>query len=1045
MSTTDWQYGPFDVDARNNYLAPRYFVPKIFVDTDKTWAKIAPIATLCDPHGEELPQRISRIQMAYDDTYVYLHARCEDPAPKLTGVPPHSNSFWQQDHIEFRLATNPANQYDQTQFIIAPDGQVFDNKGIGKIPDALRARGRVDVQGWSVEFRVTWAAMGVPVPSFGTVVRGTAVHVKWNGTDPDFACISALELGFTQAERFAEFVFGGDIPAVQLRSLTSGERILRRGTSPFAAVLANTTDKPISGRLMVWKEKGVNTDGWCSATPLKLEPGETKLDLPLELDRPQFYRYRFWFEADGQARELAAVSLRAAAPQVDPAALNLQHPYIFFTEARQAEIARKAKNPAFATLIRNTATTPDDLKVTNVLDDSDQDFGDDITGKLWYVAGHTATAAQRGEPSPSRRVYELANDDVRAVMHYAQEKHCLDDAGKLIFRSFLNGLLRRRDFYAAEDFADVEMGAATKALLQKGVAKLTDMEVRRLNKLLLQDAYPHHYGNRSEHFGMIGRLGSLLYKFIITHDLKLVDTASKIVKYVNGVISPGRYTDLHPGMASTALALAYDTFHPHIAESDRAAWRGLCGKFLKLHLTTARERMWNCTTIANANSVCNCGGGLIALALLKENADAPESLYLARKLIRQYIDYCWGPDGGCTEGVQYWDYGGTNFLHFAYALQSVLDTDDGLLSHPSVEQCMNNIRVSLCNDGDLHGVNDTVPVAMNGEIAWLVAGRFNDPFALWYGDHAARRQEQDAANKRTRPYGAAPLFSLLLRPDVPECTDQPPLPTAYRMRDIQYSIIRSGENYDCVLDAGLKGSRPPYTHHNQGDTGSMFLDLRGERLLIDPGYYKDKPTMHTLPIINSKAPKEPFAFVGEITDCVSRGDLRHVACDATKAYRGAAARVKRHLVMLGEEGVVMLDDIVVPEGKVLAQYQAGGATSDLGEARAILIEGAKAKLGLQLLTRPELKLTLHPERNLHDIHWGYHFATCRWFPLDGEYTPDEMDPLITVFLDATKRKPKAAKCKIKDGVAMISLPSGRKIVFQYFDGQWRLDLAKSVQ
>lgn len=1046
MSSNDWSYAPLDVDPRNNYLPPRYFVPKIFVDTDKTWAKIAPVAMLTDEHGEENPQRTSRIQMAYDDTYLYLHAHCEDASPKITNAAPASKDFWRQDHIEFRLATNTTDQYDQSQFIIAPDGQVFSNKGLDKIADALRARGWSDIRGWEVEFRISWASMGVAAPAWGSAIRGLVAHVKWNGTNPDFGCISAVELGFLQAERYAEFVFGGEIAAVQLRSLAAGQRSLPRGTSTFNAVLANTTDQPVSGRLIVTKDKGFGADGWSCATALTLAPGETAIAVPLELDRPQFYRYRFWFEVDAQARELAAVSLRAAAPAVDAAALNLQHPYLYFTPVRQAQIARKAKNPAFATFVRDAAVTAADLKVTHVVAPGEQDFDDEILPRLWYIVGHMAFDARTGLPSPSRRVFEMASADVKAIMQAAYDDHGLDDAGKMIMRSYLNGLLRRRDFYAAEDFAGVDLAPATKALLQKGVDKLGDLELRRLNHLLLGDAFPYHFGRRGEHFAMVGHLGELVRKFVVTHDLRLVETASRVVKHVDGALSPGRYTDLHPGGASTSLALAYDTFFPHIAEADRAAWRSLCNKFLQLHLTTARERMWNCTTIANANSVTNCGGGLLAMALLKERPQAAESLTLARKLIRQYIDYCWGPQGGCTEGVQYWEYGGANFLRFAYGLESVLGTDDGFLSHPSVVQCMNNIRVSLCNDGELHGVNDTVPVAMAAEIAFLVAGRFNDEFALWYGDHVVRVHEANEAAGRQTPGRPPALFALLFRPDVPECTAQPPLPTAYRLRDIQYSIIRSGENYDCVLDAGLKGSRPPYTHHNQGDTGAAFIDVRGERLIIDPGYYKDKPTMHTMPIIGGVYPLEPHAFVGEITDCVSRGDLRYIACDATKAYRGAASRVKRHLVMLGEEGLVMLDDIVAgPQTKVLTQYQAGGVTSDLGEGRSVLIEGVKAKLGLQLVTRAELKLTLHTERTFHDSHWGYHFAKCRWFPVDGEYTPDEMDPLVTVFLDATKRKARIAKCKIKDGVATISLPGGRKITFQYFDGQWRLDLAMSCQ
>ena len=493
------------------------------------------------------------------------------------------------------------------------------------------------------------------------------------------------------------------------------------------------------------------------------------------------------------------------------------------------------------------------------------------------------------------------------------------------------------------------------------------------------------------------------------------------------------------------VAIAYDTFYPHLRKEDLPAWRDLLGRLLAAHLLTAREHHWNCTAIANVNALCNGGGGLAALALLKENPDAPESLYLARKLIRQYVDYCYGADGGCTEGAQYWEYGGTAFLRFACAMETAIGTDDGLLSLPQVTRGINNVRAGLCNDGKLSGINDTIPMPMGSEIAWFLAGRFNDPFALWYADKALDVMDGMTSRGKAVAYGPSAIFALLFRPDVPRMDRQPPLPPAIVLRDIQVSMIRSGTNYDCTWTAGLKGSRPPYTHHNQPDTGAYFIDLRGERLLIDPGYYKDKPTDHSLPIIGGDAPAQPRSTTGLITDCEALGDLRLLVCDSTAAYRGAARRVARHLVMVGEEGLILLDDIVAADNgaKVLAQYQAGGPTGDSGAGRRITVQGDKARLRLEVLTRPGLSLRLQPERSLHDIRWGYHFAECRFFPVTGEYAVDEMDPLVTVFTDEAARRPGPSQLTRQANELTVTMPSGRKVVFAYFDGRWRLDRQKS--
>ena len=71
---------------------------------------------------------------------------------------------------------------------------------------------------------------------------------------------------------------------------------------------------------------------------------------------------------------------------------------------------------------------------------------------------------------------------------------------------------------------------------------------------------------------------------------------------------------------------------------------------------------------------------------------------------------CGGTDGGNTEGAQYWAYGMESFLRFALLLERLTGIDEGLVTHPLIRNALNMVRVSLCNDGALHGVNDTIPM-----------------------------------------------------------------------------------------------------------------------------------------------------------------------------------------------------------------------------------------------------------------------------------------------------------------------------------------------
>jgi hypothetical protein len=382
----------------------------------------------------------------------------------------------------------------------------------------------------------------------------------------------------------------------------------------------------------------------------------------------------------------------------------------------------------------------------------------------------------------------------------------------------------------------------------------------------------------------------------------------------------------------------------------------------------------------------------------------------------------------------------SNYLRFVTAMERVLGTDDGLLRHPAIERNINMVRLAISNDGCLHGVNDTIPLPVGSNVAMFLASRFDDEFALWYADLAEEVYADLRERGRDVPYQSPAAWAMRFRPDLPRRTTQPPLPRAILLESIQYATIRSAPNYDCRLVAGLKGSRPPYTHHNQPDSGSFYLHVRGERLLIDPGYYKDEPTHHCLPIIDGVAPEEPERFVAEIERCESHPGLRLAVCDATRAYRGAAKSVRRILAMVGEEGLIVLDDIV-PHGnsaQVTTHYQTGGPTAKSDDG-SVTITGEHARLSLQILGRPDAELHLHEERTLDDIHWGYKFAECRWFPVSLDHQAAVGHPLITVILDATETDPGLAHLNRTEKTLTIIMPSGRRVGFAHMEGNLQID------
>ena len=1036
------------VAPRHGFRPPRLSLWPFAADRADPWAAIPPVLLLTDLHGEELPNPRAAIKLAWDAQALHLRAVVtENNAVLKPDVAPEDARFWTQDHLELRLLLDPADPFAQAQFILTPGGRCFANQERLLEPGVLSFKGVHQPAAWEVELALPWAVLGRAAPAAGETIAGLVAHVRWAEGFAEIATATPCPLGFSQVENFAEFVVRPALPPVRLTGLHFAESPLLAGPNPVTLVVENAGTTEFAGRLFIHQDHGTGA-GASVNLALRLPPGQARLPLTLELERPRYTRYRFAV-ADGMAQtELASVTLRAGVPPLNPADLPLQHPYLLFPPAVLEELARKAANPAFAPYVaalqsRLADVEPLDLDKTPLT----LDFDLEQQAASYHVCASLVRGRDAKTPGPARRCWELLPTPARAAaqviaglgQHPTLEDVRRANPNRLAVVDGLNALLANTELYTRADFRDVPLPPDIAVLRARGPANLAPTELRLLNRYLLEAGHSHYLYAANGH--LLHRIIRCFRLWLLSRDARLVQIATDCARAAARFTTVPAVTNLHAGGQSLWLGLAFDTFHPHLTEADRQAWLPLLGRFLYLHRNTARRRGWDCTAIPNANPVCNGGGGVLALATLAEIPEAAESLAFARKFIWNHLDYCYGPNGGNTEGAQYLEYGMSHFLRFACALEAVLGQDDGLLAQPAVPNISRMLRLCLENDGKMHGVNDTIPLPIDGEIACFLAGRYNDPFALWWSTKAPAVFADMQRRGKPTAGQSEPVFCLLFRPDVPALAAPPPLELADTLPDLDYSVLRSGTNYDCALVAGLKGSRPPYTHHNQPDTGSFFLSVRGERLLIDPGYYQPKPTDHCLPIIGGVGPAEPRGWVGELVACRVAGDCRYVAADSTAAYAGAAGRVRRHLVMVGAEALVVLDDIAPPPGKktvrVHTWLQGGGPTRDLAAGRMVEIAGESARVRVELLTRPALKLKLHPERSLK-VNWGYHFAECRWFPLSGEYDTDEQDPLVLVALDSTAgASPKACAIARAPREFSLTLPSGALVRFAFASGRWQ--------
>ncbi len=1027
------------LDPRSRFQPPRHYIYKAGEDADDD---ALPSPLLTDTLGEDIPGRQVRFALRYTDTAILVNAEVEDNNPVIAPEREVSSpKFWEQDHIEFRLLPDASRDLDQVQVILAASGKVMIARS-GEQAVPLTANSFCNDDGWGLDAELPFDKLGLAPPKAGDTLKGVIAHVRWGNNYAEICTAAPTQLGFNHAERFLSFVFEETRPAVCLKQIRLAPGVLATRANTADVCLQNTTDQVIEGALQIRREPGPDVDGHTRTIPCALQPGATTVPADLELERSLFTRFAIAFRhPDGRSVDLGAISLRAGIPEEHGVDTDkLEHPYVFFDREGLEALRQKAEKPVFKPVVADMYPTEKDFDTSDI-PESPEDVDLRLTRRCagWSRVANESMlkhGASGNRPHLNYIWNHLSEEGQEAARKVAKTAGRDEEAVDVLIDAF-NAVLEKRDFYNPDVFSEQRIPEDTREALESRRDQLSNRELFKHNRVVLQSSIECIAEFKTN---LVSRGVTLAQKWLLSGDDRVLEPATRCLAAADACMILDTKIGLKTSGLCGSLGFTYDTVASRLSEEQRQVWLRIMHRFLKLYLNSARERHWDITALPNAGPVSNGNGGILAMALLNEfPAEAAEALWFARKYVWNWLDYCSGTDGGNTEGVQYWQYGTSNFLRLGVAIERLLGHDDGLLSHPAIRNTMNNVVVSLSNDGATHGFNDTIPLPVGSIIAWFCAGRFDDDFALWYGDHVQRKFLERRAQDKPTPYMGTGFFALLFRPDVPEQFEQPPVPTWFALHDIEYGIMRSGTNYDCKLVAGVKGSRPPYTHHNQLDTGSYFIHLDGERLLIDPGYYKGQPKDHSLPIIDGVAPAQPTAYVGKLSGW-ERDDIRYQACEATAAYRGAAERVVRHVLMVGEEAVVLLDDLkpAKPHAQVLTQYQCGGVTTALGAGRHILITGQKTELAFQLLNAPDLTLELHEERDLHDTHWGYHFADCRMFPVTGTYIPDPNTPLITVFLPGNGRQ-KAELQQENNRELSVVLPSGRAFTFLQTVCGWMLD------
>lgn len=111
------------------------------------------------------------------------------------------------------------------------------------------------------------------------------------------------------------------------------------------------------------------------------------------------------------------------------------------------------------------------------------------------------------KPSPGKHIWSLVDDNTRKAVdglaktqadeQRRERQGNQDFRGLEAVRKNLNKLIARRDFYEAEAWSEIPMPKEAKDFLARGADNLSKVEVQRMNRLLIEAAFPTHFAWRS--------------------------------------------------------------------------------------------------------------------------------------------------------------------------------------------------------------------------------------------------------------------------------------------------------------------------------------------------------------------------------------------------------------------------------------------------------------------------------------------------------------------------------------------------------------------
>ncbi|MCC6356371.1 MAG: heparinase II/III family protein [Verrucomicrobiae bacterium] len=372
----------------------------------------------------------------------------------------------------------------------------------------------------------------------------------------------------------------------------------------------------------------------------------------------------------------------------------------------------------------------------------------------------------------------------------------------------------------------------------------------------------------------------------------------------------------------------------------------------------AREQFWMRAT-HNWNAVCTAGVTGAALALIDSREDRALFAAAAEASTRYFLSG-FTPDGYCSEGMGYWNYGFGRFLLLAETLIQATSGKLNPLEDPAV-------RAPAQFPENIHIQNGVYPAFADCSVGSRPSGPYmffiNRYFQIGWPDYAT----MDNAGAT----GGLPE-SLLL--GFPNSASRTPVPKAQPQdnrrswfKDAGILIARPAPGSASRFAVALKGGHNA-EHHNHNDLGSYLAVAGREALILDPGgevytartFSKDRYASkvlssygHPVPLVGGRLQRPGREAQAKVLRADFSDQADTLALDITSAYDtpGLKSLVRTFTYSRAGEGHLTVRDDVTLEKP--APFETALVTLDpwqQTDPRTLQIRGARASLRAEIDT-----------------------------------------------------------------------------------------------